>query len=183
MLKEQVWDWWFLIVSGIDGGHISVSSEWGEGSTFKIELPVELANTTDVAMDENCKSVKSLAPNQPTWRLLVVDDNANNRLLLSSCWRIWVFKSVKLKTDGGNLYIWSVATPFNLMDMRMPDMDVMKRPRKSANSKVQYRENHCFDRECVQRQHQKSLIRAVIPYTQTVSYSRNFCRADKISRC
>jgi PAS domain S-box-containing protein len=106
------------------GGHISVSSEWGEGSTFKIELPVELANTTDVAMDENCKSVKSLAPNQPTWRLLVVDDNANNRLLLVIMLTNMGFQVREAENGREAICIFEAWQPHLIwMDMRMPDMD------------------------------------------------------------
>ena len=72
------------------GGEISVSSIQNIGTTFKIELPVSLVQTTEIGIEEDWNPVQSLAPNQTTLRLLIVDDNTDNRLLL-----------VKLLTEVG----------------------------------------------------------------------------------
>ncbi|MFI3189892.1 hypothetical protein BCS42_15950 [Crenothrix sp. D3] len=105
------------------GGHISVSSELGVGSQFKIELPVVLA-TNEIAVEEDRAVVKTIAPNQPVWRLLIVDDNADNRLLLRTI-LINVGFQVQEAVDGlaaVNLFEqWQPHLIF--MDMRMPVMD------------------------------------------------------------
>ena len=106
------------------GGHISVSSVLGEGSTFKIELPVALASLVDIAVEENYRAVKSLAPNQPAWRLLVVDDSVDNRLLL-----VAMLTGIGLEVrDAENgqeaITLFEQWHPHLIwMDMRMPMMD------------------------------------------------------------
>jgi len=63
------------------GGDISVSSEVGQGATFIFEI--ECAPESDgEAMTESAKRVVALAPGQPIYRMLVVDDAPHNRQLL-----------------------------------------------------------------------------------------------------
>jgi PAS domain S-box-containing protein len=104
-------------------GKISVSSELGEGSTFKIELPITLANSDEIA-EESHLIVKSLAENQLAWRLLVVDDNADNRLLLTSV-LISVGFDVHEADDGQEaIHEFETWQPHLIwMDMRMPVLD------------------------------------------------------------
>jgi PAS domain S-box-containing protein len=106
------------------GGKINVSSELGSGSIFKIELPAELATATDVAIGENFKTVKSLAPNQPTWRLLVVDDNMENRLLLITLIKEMGLQIREAESGAEAIRLFKEWQPHLIwMDMRMPDMD------------------------------------------------------------
>jgi CheY-like chemotaxis protein len=106
------------------GGQISVNSVVGEGSTFKIELPVELAEVTDLAISENIKAVKHLAPNQPAWRLLIVDDSLENRLLLSTLLTDMGFQVREAENGQEAIQIFEDWQPaLCWMDMRMPVMD------------------------------------------------------------
>jgi PAS domain S-box-containing protein len=119
------------------GGQISVNSVVGEGSTFKIELPVALASLADIAAEENYRAVKSLAPNQPDWRLLVVDDSADNRLLLCTM-LISMGLHVREAENGLEaIEIFQQWEPHLIwMDMRMPMMDgydATKKIRQLAN--------------------------------------------------
>lgn len=119
------------------GGKISVSSVVGEGSTFKIELPVAFASLADIAAEENYRAVKSLAPNQPDWRLLVVDDSADNRLLLCTM-LISMGLHVREAENGLEaIEMFKQWQPHLIwMDMRMPMMDgyeATKKIRQLAN--------------------------------------------------
>ncbi len=106
-------------------GQISVSSVFGAGATFKIQLPVALANVDEVATDEaQNQRVRGIAADQPAWRLLVVDDNAENRLLLETMLTQVGFQ-VDEATNGQEAIDKFVQWQPHLilMDMRMPVMD------------------------------------------------------------
>ncbi|CAG1023117.1 two-component system, sensor histidine kinase and response regulator [Patescibacteria group bacterium] len=106
------------------GGKITLISREGEGSTFKIALPVTLTDDTDIVIEETLPPVKSLAPHQPIWRLLVVDDNADNRLLL-----VTILTNIGLQVQEAENGLQAVELfeqwhPHLIwMDMRMPVMD------------------------------------------------------------
>ena len=63
------------------GGEITVRSQVGRGSTFKLDIGVEPAEDTDIPAQEVARQVMGLAPGQPDYRLLIVDDNLESRLL------------------------------------------------------------------------------------------------------
>lgn len=65
------------------GGRMSVTSQIGQGSCFRVELPVELAEEADVQLvgDEE-REVVGLAPGQPDYRILVIADQPEEALLL-----------------------------------------------------------------------------------------------------
>ncbi|MDD1620945.1 MAG: PAS domain S-box protein, partial [Methylococcaceae bacterium] len=67
------------------GGHIEVESTPGKGSLFMVELPVELASPADTLGPETGKSgeVAGLAPGQPRYKIMIVEDQRENQLLLS----------------------------------------------------------------------------------------------------
>ncbi len=119
------------------GGKISVSSVLGEGSTFKIELPVAIANLTDIAAEENYRAVKSLAPNQPDFRLLVVDDSIDNRLLLVAMLEDVGFQVRQAENGQEAIHLFQEWQPDLIwMDMRMPVMDGYE-----ATTKIRQLEN------------------------------------------
>jgi len=106
------------------GGQISVSSVFGEGSTFKLELPVAVASLSDIAIEENYRDVKSLAPDQPNWRLLVVDDSVDNRLLLVTMLVNIGFEVREAENGQEAINVFEQWQPDLIwMDMRMPVMD------------------------------------------------------------
>ena len=106
------------------GGKITLFSREGEGSTFKITLPVNLTDNTNIIEEEALPPVKSVAPQQPIWRLLVVDDNADNRLLLVS---ILTNAGLHVQEAENGLQAVELFQQYHphliWMDMRMPVMD------------------------------------------------------------
>ncbi|GAX37776.1 PAS domain S-box protein [Nodularia sp. NIES-3585] len=106
------------------GGKITVNSSLGQGSKFTFDIPVGLADT-DLVLSPNCyDQVNKLAPGQPSYRVLIVDDQAENRLLLVEL-LTHLGLEVREATNGQEaLTIWKQWEPqLILMDIRMPVMD------------------------------------------------------------
>jgi signal transduction histidine kinase/ligand-binding sensor domain-containing protein/DNA-binding NarL/FixJ family response regulator len=68
------------------GGEITVESTPNKGSIFRFKIPAEAADVSELeqSSDEPSQRVVSLAANEPEWRILIVEDVADNRLLLRS---------------------------------------------------------------------------------------------------
>jgi CheY-like chemotaxis protein len=67
------------------GGKVSLESALGKGSIFRIELPVELADDADISLMPSAGQageVCGLAPGQPEFRILIVEDQRDNQVLL-----------------------------------------------------------------------------------------------------
>lgn len=106
------------------GGYITVSSILGIGTTFKIELPVPIASADEIAVEEDWCPVKAIAPHQPSWRLLVVDDNPDNRLLLVTILTEVGFQVREAENGQEAIRAFEQWHPHLIwMDMRMPVMD------------------------------------------------------------
>ena len=106
------------------GGGIHVSSILGVGSTFTIELRVPIASADNIVITEKIPPVKSIAPHQPQWRLLIVDDNFDNRLLLVRLLTSVGFEVREAENGQQAVNIFEQWQPHLIwMDMRMPVMD------------------------------------------------------------
>jgi CheY-like chemotaxis protein/anti-sigma regulatory factor (Ser/Thr protein kinase) len=101
------------------GGTLSVESEEGKGSTFQIELKAkEAAVPARIADDEGL-------PRLAGRRLLVVDDNAMNREIVTRQARTWGMEPVAVEGPLEALALITAGEPFDVavLDMLMPDMD------------------------------------------------------------
>lgn len=114
------------------GGSVSVESQPGQGSVFRVELPVQLAEQVDAsATDETAGRVIGLAPGQAEFRVLIVEDQLENQLLLSRLLEDVGF-TVKVAADGaeGVELFRSFRPAFIWMDRRMPVMDGLEATRR-----------------------------------------------------
>ena len=106
------------------GGSIQAISTVGVGSAFAFDLQVELPDSSQVEALSPTQKVKKIAPGQPNYRLLVVDDRQTNRLAL-----VELLRSVGLETYTANngaeaIALWQQWLPDLIwMDMRMPVID------------------------------------------------------------
>ncbi|NET73228.1 MAG: response regulator, partial [Sphaerospermopsis sp. SIO1G2] len=65
------------------GGDITVDSIVNQGTTFTCQVQLQIVDKLDVCTPvKNTKKVLSLAPGQPKYRILIVEDIVENRLLL-----------------------------------------------------------------------------------------------------
>ena len=107
------------------GGEIMVESEVGQGSLFRVDMPMQLAEAGMVTPSEaSVAEVVGLQAGQPEWRILVVDDNPANRLLLTSLLTQTGF-TVREAVNGQEAiaHFQDWQPHFIWMDMRMPVLD------------------------------------------------------------
>lgn len=113
------------------GGDITVSSTPELGSKFAFDIQISLAPPSEIKILKPQNKVIGLAPNQPEYRILVVDDRADNCLvierLLSPLGLI-----VRSARDGQEaITVWEDWQPHLIwMDMQMPVMDGYEATRK-----------------------------------------------------
>ena len=104
------------------GGDITVSSELGRGSAFRVVVP--LALTESAPDDERRASVVGLEPDQPECRVLVVDDSPTNRALLRALMSTVGFDAREAADGRDAVRVWQEWRPHLVwMDVRMPDLD------------------------------------------------------------
>ena len=107
------------------GGEISVESKLGKGSLFRIDLEVALAEAAEAGGIEVARpAVLGLEPGQSALRILVVEDNADSRLLLNSLLVQVGFDIREAENGAVAVALFKQWQPhFIWMDMRMPVMD------------------------------------------------------------
>ncbi len=109
------------------GGDITVSSTLGSGSIFRLDISIteEMERTGDLKGTQHRQRarVTGLAPGQPVPRILVVEDFADSRTLLTRLLQMTGFdvreavnghEAVKISSEWRPEFIW--------MDVRMPTM-------------------------------------------------------------
>jgi ammonium transporter, Amt family len=105
------------------GGDIQVESVENQGSVFKFDLLVQVISPEQISIQPS-KTVIALQPNQPQYRILIVDDKFYNRELLIKLLQPLGFE-VQAADDGEQaIALWQQWQPdLILMDIRMPNMN------------------------------------------------------------
>ena len=110
------------------GGELKATSTIGQGSNFffNVLLRVEETSTieTVIAVETEERKVIGIAPDQPQYRILAVDDVAASRLLLNKLLTGIGFLVQEAGDGEEAIALWSQWHPdLILMDMRMPKID------------------------------------------------------------
>lgn len=107
------------------GGDISVESNYGIGTIFHVELPVTQLEEAETVETENARpEVIGLDSNQPTWRILIVEDSEESRMLLSYLLLQVNFDIREAENGKEAVELFEEWQPhFIWMDMNMPVMD------------------------------------------------------------
>ena len=108
----------------IMSGNIQVLSELERGTLVKFNLPLQLASSTEIPQINEQKRAIALAPNQPSYRILVVDDSWENRHLLVQQLEPLGFTVCEAENGEQAIALWSSWSPdFIWMDLQMPVMN------------------------------------------------------------
>lgn len=126
------------------GGELKAESTTGEGSVFSFNVLLRSPETSTIEpvsqiIDPEPRKVIGIAPNQPKFRILVVDDVAASRLLLNKLLTGIGFVVQEAGNGQEAIDLWSQWHPdLILMDMRMPVIDGYEATRRiKAQSKGQ----------------------------------------------
>jgi signal transduction histidine kinase len=107
----------------IMGGNIGVSSILGEGTTFKFHIKISPAASSEVSI-RRLQRVLGLEAEQPVYRILAVDDNTENRLLLMKMLQPIGFEVREAENGRQAIEIWESWQPDLIwLDTRMPVMN------------------------------------------------------------
>ncbi|MEH1986219.1 extracellular solute-binding protein [Nostoc sp.] len=106
------------------GGSITVSSTLGQGTIFSFDLQISLAEVAEAPIRQLKRRVIGLEPNQPKYRILVVEDKWENRELLVKMLVSLGFEVRHAENGQEGVTLWETWEPQLIwMDMRMPVMD------------------------------------------------------------
>lgn len=106
------------------GGDITVHSDLNRGSTFTCHVRVHQTEALDWLEPVNPASVMGLQPEQPTYRILVVEDLLENRQLMRTLLEPIGFEVCVVENGAEAIDLWQAWHPhLILMDLQMPVMD------------------------------------------------------------
>jgi signal transduction histidine kinase/CheY-like chemotaxis protein len=106
------------------GGKISVTSVLGRGTVFRFYIQAEPREYANIQIQKTTQRVIGLKPNQPEYRIMVVDDRWENRQLVLKLLQPIGFQVKEAVNGREAVELWSSWHPHLIwMDMRMPVMN------------------------------------------------------------
>jgi len=106
------------------GGNITVKSRFGRGSIFKFKILTTKGKYSEISEQQLLGKVIGLSPNQTSYKILVVDEILENRLLVKQLLESIGFEVFEAENGLEAIQIWEQYQPDLIwMDMRMPVMD------------------------------------------------------------
>ncbi|MFY9260764.1 MAG: ATP-binding protein [Gallionella sp.] len=115
------------------GGTLHMTSIFGKGTVFRVDLPVEKIATSDVIRPDALThgEAVSLVEGQPDYRILIVEDQLENQMLLIQLMKNMGFQ-IKLAENGEEaIQLFKTWQPHLIwMDRRMPVMNGLEATRR-----------------------------------------------------
>lgn len=105
------------------GGEMSVESQVGRGTIFNFDIQVAPVEADDLRGPQPLRRIIALEPNQPRYRILIVDDKWNSRQFLIQLLNPLGFSLQEARNGQEAIEIWQAWQPHLIwMDIRMPIM-------------------------------------------------------------
>lgn len=121
------------------GGELTVESIRGEGTTFRFDIPINLAQSTQIHTIQSTRQVIELEPNQE-YRILVAEDDLVSRQLLVHLLTCVGFQVREAVNGQEAIALWQSWQPhLTWMDIQMPIVDgyqAIKQIRRLENQKL-----------------------------------------------
>jgi len=106
------------------GGDISVVSKLGKGTTFQFSIQAKLGQEIDSRNVEKSLRIIGVAPDQPIYKILILDDKPINCQLLIKLLNPLGFELKEASNGQEAIALWEEWSPHLIwMDIRMPVMD------------------------------------------------------------
>ncbi len=106
------------------GGELTVSSTPNQGTIFSFDIQASLVEMPHGETKQIQRRAIALAPDQPSYRILVVEDKPENRQLLVKLLTSLGFEVREAENGQQGVALWHTWEPHLIwMDMRMPVMD------------------------------------------------------------
>ncbi|MEG4024548.1 PAS domain S-box protein [Microcoleus sp. S13C4] len=119
------------------GGDITVRSTLNRGTIFSFNIQISSPDMAEIQPRQSRKRVIGLEPNQPPYRILVVDDKWESRLLLVNLLEPLGLEVREAVNGEEAIRIWETWKPHLIwMDMQMPVIDGYEATRQ-IKAKVQ----------------------------------------------
>jgi signal transduction histidine kinase/CheY-like chemotaxis protein len=113
------------------GGEMTVSSYVSKGTTFKFDIQATVVESIDIKSRQPSRRPIGLEPNQPRYRILIVDNLWDNRQLLIKLLSPLGFELQEASNGQEAITIWDTWEPHLIwMDIRMPVMDGIEATRR-----------------------------------------------------
>ncbi|MEM9162908.1 MAG: response regulator [Cyanobacteria bacterium P01_F01_bin.4] len=106
------------------GGIITVSSAVSQGTIFRFNIQIQASQTANQQAPQTTQKIIGLAPEQPTYRILIAEDDTVSRLLLVKVFTSLGFEVQAAVNGQQAVDRWQSWHPHLIwMDMQMPVMD------------------------------------------------------------
>ncbi|MCP4692919.1 MAG: response regulator, partial [Desulfobacterales bacterium] len=105
------------------GGDVKAESQVGRGTTFTFHIRAGVVEAAEIDREKPARKVIAPAPDQPRYRLLIVDDNGDNRKVIANLLDPFDFELREARNGREAVEIWKTWRPRLIwMDIRMPVM-------------------------------------------------------------
>ena len=124
------------------GGKLVLDTIPGKGSSFSFTLPITLTSANEVNIHQPEEEVIGIAPNQSPYRILIVDDHDDGRMLTVNLLTSLGFEVREATNGQEGVKLWESWQPqLILMDMRMPLMNGYEAAKKIRSQENQTQVN------------------------------------------